>query len=106
MKCWTPAGNARTKHNPRLHSKQCGQQVRVGGSIPLLCPCESPPGPSAHERLLRCVQVRVMKMVVEIEYFCNKDRLRAGIVQARGQKAFSSLRGVIKRRKRTFYMGR
>lgn len=56
--------------------------------------------------LLKCVQRKVMKMVVEMEYFCNKDRLRTGIVQPRGKKAFSSLRGVIKRRKRTFYMGR
>lgn len=33
--------------HPGLHPKQCGQQVKVGDSVPLLCPCETPPG-TAH----------------------------------------------------------
>jgi len=29
---------------PRLHSQQCGQQAKVGGSASLLCSAETPPG--------------------------------------------------------------
>lgn len=85
--------------HPRLHRKQCGQQVKVDDSVPLLCPCATPPGTlrpawdPQHKKdmdLLKCVQRRTMKMM---EYLCSKDCLRAGVIQPGERKAFSSLRG-------------
>jgi len=70
---------------PGPHQKQCGQQVEGGGSAPLLCSGESPPGvlrpalePSAQHRhgAVGAGPEEATEMMRGLEHLCCEKRLR------------------------------